>query len=103
MSWIRNTAFEPLNLPCHYRVNWLLMFTKVVFSRGFLLGRRHRIVAVFNKFFPTLPAVKREPVNDAGLCNTGVGKNFFYFTVIRYQVLLWLLVVLGIRDIWYSV
>jgi hypothetical protein len=34
---------------------------------------------VFNKFFPTLLAVKREPVNDAGLCNTGVGKIFILF------------------------
>jgi hypothetical protein len=41
-------------------------------------------------FFHILSAVKREPVNDTGLCNTEAGKIFF--TVIRYQVSLWVLV-----------
>jgi len=45
---------------------------------------------VFNKFFHILSAVKREPVNDTGLCNTEAGKIFFI--VLRYQVSLWVLV-----------
>ncbi len=58
--------------------------------------QQHCVEPWVTSFFHTLSAVKREPVNDAGLCNTGVGKNFFiYFPVIRYQVLLWVLTVWG--------